>query len=1035
MKKSRELLLLFLLLLGGITILYAQNVQLKGKVVNAAGSPIEGASVIVKGSTRGTHTGKNGTFNVSVAPGSTLLITYLGYAPFEHSVIGASDNLVITLVDSQQNLDEVIVSGVAGATSKNKLTVSVTKIGEEALKAAAPISVATSLSGKVAGFRSSQSSGRPGTATSLQLRGDNNLNNVGSGPLIIIDGAILGSGSETLSDINADDVESIEAVKGASASALYGSRAGNGVLVVTTKRGRSIAMNTSKITIRNEAGIEHLPKKYKLSTHHFYNLADDWENYQGQYTKYAGVTYPDGYTGGGFSSQIQGSPQIKDDGYQDQPYGVYHDIQDQIYGTGLSLTNYVAATTRYQKGGVFASFENNKQNGIIKDIDGYSRQNFRLNIDQELAPWLKVSASNLFISTTSNNISTTNAFYNALRITPDVNLYQQNADGQPYYIRVMQNNSEVTNPLYSLHRQQYVTKGTRWLGTYNANFQFTRWANLDVTHSIEIANSKYKAYTPKDYLTNSSTDVTPVYNNGSLSYTNDYANNQNTQATLNLHNKFGELNVNGKLSFLYENRRTEQTYAGGSVLGYKDIPDLDNTTSGQSVSSSTTAEKAYNYFAIVGLDYKDRYLLDGLFRYDGSSLFGSEERWNPYYRISGAYRISKDVRIDGIDELKIRGAYGTSGQRPGFDWQYYVYSLSNGQATPSQAGNPYLKPSKTAETEIGLNVRFLKKYSFEAVYARAKTTDQFLNEPVLPILNDGFSRKYLNDGTVKSNTLELTFAADWIKNRDFSWNSNIVFSRTRTKITALGAAPYTFGAGNNGGSFYIRAGETYGAIYGNDAVRTLDQMSQQLPSGTTIADYEVNSDGFVVAKGSQGTLSELAIPLQNADGSTWFGKIGDGNPKFNLGIANTFNYKGISLYFLIDIKAGGDIYDGRDQWLLFNNAASVLDQSGKPQNEKKAYTYYNSFYNANSTHKYWIQSGGYGKLREVALGYTFSQKSLGKLGNTVKAITAKAIGRNLLTVTDYTGFDPEVGSLREPFDGTTTYPNFRNYAFSLSFDF
>jgi hypothetical protein len=438
-------------------------------------------------------------------------------------------------------------------------------------------------------------------------------------------------------------------------------------------------------------------------------------------------------------------------------------------------------------------------------------------------------------------------------------------------------------------------------------------------------------------------------------------------------------------------------------------------------------------------------LFDGMYRYDGSSLFGSEARWNPYFRLSGAYRLTEDVKINGITELKIRAAYGTAGLRPGFDWQYETYTLSNANTVATQKGNTFLKPSTTEEKEIGLNVEFLNKFTFEATYAMSKTRDQFLNVPLIPFLNQGFKNQYQNAGTIKSNTFEFSLGANWFKGRkpgEFSWNTNIVFSKVNQKITELPIAPYLYDDETNNGDqkmFYIKQGEVYGAIYGYRMLRTLEEMSMQLPTGKTIADYEINSDGYVVPKGSQGTATEMPVKKLNADGSPWYNKIGNGNPDFVAGITNTFNYKNFQLYILLDWKQGGDIYNGKEQRLAFNNVSIRQDMSEVAAGKKKVAAYIGSntgFYDANNANAYWVEDGSYLKVREIAFGYSIPSKSLSKLFNgAIKSINARAIGRNLLTFTKYSGYDPEVGTIRMPFDGIYANPIYRNIAFSLSLNF
>jgi TonB-linked SusC/RagA family outer membrane protein len=1017
----------------------AQERTVTGTVTDKTdGLPLPGVSVKVKGTNIGTSTGGDGRFSVRVPQGSTtLILTYIGYATQEAS-IGSSGVVNVQLTTDAKQLSEVIVTGVAGATTKEKLTVSVTKVSEERLNAVTGTSLAGALSGKVAGIKASASSGTPGSAVDIQLRADNNLNNVGSGPLILVDGVIY---TGSLADINADDVSSMEVVKGAAASALYGSRAGNGVIAVTTKRGSSIALNTVKINVRNEVGMQEIANTLDLSTHHPFALAADYQQFAGTFTKYQGVTYPAGYRDAGFSPLISGNRVPKADHYMDNPYGVTRNQQNDFFNTGINYANFVSMTSRTEKTGVYASFENNSQEGVIEMTDGYKRQNFRFNVDQQIAPWLKFSTSNLLVNTkTEYPGSSGNIFFNVALAEPDVNLHEFNPDGQPYYLRMNHWSGETVNPLYPLYKVQRNNKKFNWIGNFALNARVTSWANFDVSHSIERSNYRYRNYSPKDTWTpTGGTAATNgmSYTNGSLQDYSEDGNSQNTQATLNMVKDFGDLTVRGKLSYLYENRRYENYEVLSSQLGVAGIPTYDNFAVINDAESLNETERAQNYFAILGLDYKDKLLFDGMYRYDGSSLFGSAERWNPYFRLSGAYRISEDVKIPGIDELKIRAAYGTAGIRPGFSWQYETFTLNNGSASAVQRGNQNLKPSKTAETEIGLNVDFLKKFSFEAVYAQSTTDDQFLNVPLLGFLNNGFTRQYRNAGSVDSKTLEFSLGANWVNKKDFSWSSNIVFSRIRQKITDLPISPYVFGDTDGGGQqmFYIAGNETYGSMYGHTWVKSLDQMSKQLPAGKTINDYEINSAGYVIAKGTQGTITEKAIKQLDDKGAILFGKIGDGNADFNMGFANTLNFKRATFYFLLDLKKGGDIYNAKGQWLTRDLRNPEMDMGGVAQADKKAYDYFLNFYDVNTPNSYWVEDGTYLKLREVALGYTFPLKSLNVFGGVVKSITAKVVGRNLLTFTGYSGYDPEVGTLRQPYDGTYKYPNFRNYAFSLSMDF
>lgn len=1017
----------------------AQSTKITGKVLDAAGKPIPGASILVKGSRIGAATLEDGSFSIAVPQNSkTLVVSALGFKSSEIA-LGSSTVITVNMTEDANLLSDVIVTGVAGATSRKKMTVSVTKVGEEQLKAVPATSLSSALTGKVAGLKAASYGGQPGESLDLLLRGDNNLPNVSSAPLILVDGVILAG---NLADINSDDVESIEVVKGAAASALYGSRAGNGVISIITKRGKGITANKPVITVRNELGIQSLTHYLNVAEGHPYALATDWETAAGKYTKYAGVTYPNNYMGAGFSTGISGNRNLDADHYMDNPYGVNRNQQAEFFRNGINYTNFVSVANRTEKNNIYLSFENNGQQGVVALTDGYKRQNFRVNIDQNVSSWLRLSASNLFINRQVQYPGGGGGlFYAIARQERDVNLGGENPDGQPYYLRSNHFNQEATNPLYPLWKQKRNEKTRRWIGNYTANVKFTKWANLDLSQTIEIQNYRYSSISPKDYWSQSGGSAANnfmTYTNGGMSQTTSETSTKNTQATLNLSNQFGDLGVRGKLSYLYENRSYESNYISASQFKVSGIENFENFVEINDASSYRETERAQNYFAILGMDWRDKILFDGMFRYDGSSLFGPDARWNSYYRLSGAYRISEDLKINGIDELKIRAAHGTAGIRPGFNWQYETYSLSNGNTSPSQKGNTMLKPSTTRETEIGLNVDFLGRFNFEAVYAQSKTEDQFLNVPLIAFLNDGYTSQWRNAGTVESNTLEMTLGARWIRKKDFSWSSNFVFSKVRQRITELPIAPYLYSDGNMGDQslFYIKQGETYGSMYGYRMVRTLAEMQNQLPAGKSISDYTVNSEGYVIPAGTEGTPGELPIRLRE-NGADWYGKIGDGNPDFMMGITNTLTYKGFTLYFLLDWKQGGDVYNGKDQRLAFNLTSERMDMTGVPDGQKKAYDYwFTGMYDRNDPNAYWVEDGTYLKLREVALGYSVPSQFLkGIFKGAIKGLNARIVGRNLLTFTGYNGYDPEVGSIRMPYDGIYMNPNYRNLAFSLSFEF
>lgn len=1011
----------------------AQNGTLKGVVTSAeTGETLPAVNVVIESLQKGTATDVDGNYTLSGLDAGTytVKVSFIGFTTLEEEVtVGNGETIQNFVLASDVGLlDEIVVSGVADATPRKKLTVSVAKVDAQSLNKVPATSISTALSGKVSGVTIKAAGGTPGGSAQVQLRADNNLN-VGYSPLVIVDGVIL---EGSLADINVDDIANIEVVKGAAASSLYGSRAGNGVMVVTTKRGANLENNKIDVTIRNEYGVQELENYIDLAESHFYTLATDWESAKGTYTKYDGVTYPADYKGG-YSPDIVGSRAIDPDNYMDNPFGVNNNLQEEFFRNGTNYTNFVSVATRVNNINLYSSFENFSSEGIIPNTDGYGRKNFRINADYQVADWLSLSTSNLFINSTNNFPGGGGGiFFNIVLAEPDNNLYLDNPDGQPYFIRHNQWSNE-TNPLYNTYKNDRTEDEKRQLSNYSVKATPLDWLEYRGSYSFESINNRYTSYNPYDtWQLGGSDPIGITYSEGSLYKYSEEEFSQTLQHTVTARKQFGDLYTKFTGSYLWENRETEFFDVSGINFAIQDLPSFGAfNTADISAGSGQEEISSENLFGIVSLDYDDKVLVDAMLRQDKSSLFGENNRENIYYRVSGAYRLTEDFDIPNVNELKIRAARGTAGIRPAFSWQYETFSLSNGVASKNTLGNKNLKPSTTEETEFAINATVFDRVSLEAIYATSTTKDQFLRVPLLPVT--GYNAQYQNAGTIESNTYEFNAEASIINKKDVTWNMNMTWSKSDQTITQLDVPAYQSGTDN---LFYIREGETYGAIYGRTWVRTLDQMAGQLGTGETIADYEVNSDGYVVPAGSQGTSNEEPILLRDENGDLAFVEIGNGRPDWTAGVSNTVTYKGFSFYMLFDIKHGGDVYNRKSQWLTRDDRNGIMDQAGKADSEKKTFGYYKGFYDVNSNNSYWVEDAGYVKLRELSLSYSFGAQELEPIfGNAIQNITVSAIGRNLLTWTNYSGYDPEVGGIRNPVDSTGAYPNFRNYALSVQFKF
>ena len=994
---------------------------IKGTVTSKSdGLTLPGVNVFVKGTTIGVATDIDGKYEISVPEdAATLVFSFMGYKQIEVPINGR-ETIDVAMEDDIFGLEEVVVSGVASATPRRNLTVSVTKIDAKAIEQVPPSSAAEALQGKVAGVEIVHANGLPGSGAAIRIRGSSSLTG-NQKPMVVLDGTIMYT---NLADINTDDIESYEVVKGAAASALYGSQAGNGVIVIHTKRGKVTGEEKTSVIFRQEVGFQKLAKQIELATHHPYKLADDWEDFP--YTKYAGIWYnDDGYPISG--NRVLNDPESS---YADQPYAQIYNNQDLFFTKGMYSTSYISFSGASKKSSFMVSYEHNRQQGILFETEGYKRNNLRLNLDHNISKKIKVSTSNLFLTTNSDNPGSNATFNDLLFMGPDVDLKQPNADGTPYLVEP-DPWSIAQNPLYPLAYRERTSKRMSFIGNVQAIWDIYTGLTANIKYAYEYRNKQWNTYTPKGYLYDA-----PTYIKGSLFKESYYEFNQNFQTTLNYIKQINDFTGKLKLSYLYENQSFNDFWVTGREFSVADVPQLDWTDPTKASMSSNEGKKvAINYIGILDLDYQNKYLFSVLYRMDGSSLFGANERWHPFYRVSGAYRITQEIDIPGIQELKVRAAYGTSGQRPKFSWQYETWSGLGGYIVPGTMGNKNLKPSVTKELEVGLNLDFLNRFSFEFVYSNSNTEGAIQNSPIPSHI--GYSNQWANVGDINAQVFEATLSTSVIKNQTINWNINLMFDRVRQKITKLVIPPYNTGPRN---AFYFREGETFATMYGYKWVKSLDEMANQLPAGKTIDDYQLNSDGYVIEKGTEGTNSEIPIALDvDNDGLADKVQIGNGNPNFNLSLSNTFDVKGFTVYFLLAWKNGGDVYNYTRQYTFRDLRAIEFDQNGKPENEKKSISYYSTFYKNTEVNSYFVEDASFLKLRELSLYYTFNNDQLAWFAkDLIKSIRVGVQARNVFTITNYTGYDPEVSSgsdLTNYYFDDFGYPNFRTFSGSIQLTF
>jgi len=465
--------------------------------------------------------------------------------------------------------------------------------------------------------------------------------------------------------------------------------------------------------------------------------------------------------------------------------------------------------------------------------------------------------------------------------------------------------------------------------------------------------------------------------------------------------------------------------------------DLDNVPqANSSVSSNLQEFNAVNAFVSQSFDWKDKYIADFLFRRDASSLFGAATRWASFYRVAGAWRWSEDFKIPGIQEGRIRASRGTAGLRPNFQDQFQTYSISQGNVSKQQQGNPNLKPATNTENEFGINATFLDRFDAEVVYAERSTDGAFIGVPLSLAASGGFSTQVQNAATVSAKTWELSLQARLFDKKDFSYSVGLTADRTRQRIDKLGRAPFRVNAGGQSQNvFFYKTGEPLGIIYGKKWLRSMAEARAMNLNPDTLV---INSDGYVVRRSQLGLPTEAPI-AQIVNGSNEQ-PIGDVNPDFSFGFTQNLRWKNFTVYALIDGVVGGDIYNFTKHWMYQDLRHGTQGQGNRPQADRRPINWYSGgLYDGLAANSHFVEDGTYSRLREFSLAYNVSPSLMRRagLGMFSQGMKISLVGRNLFTWTNYSGFDPEAtsgGDFNFRIDGFR-YPNFRTITAQIDVGF
>lgn len=1009
-------------------VTYAQSGIVTGVVTDATtGETMPAVTIQIVELSQGTATNIDGEYTIINVPVGTytLKATFVGYRAFTTEItVGSGETTQdVLLVEDILGLEEVVVTGVGSGTSTQKLGFSVSKVSSKQLNEVPAADVGSALRSKVPGVTIVKASGDPSAAATIRLRGSNSLGNDQS-PLIIIDGVITDG---SLADINMQDVESVEIVKGAAGASLYGSLAGNGVIQIITKRA-SGSIDKPRVTVRSEYGFSQLVNNdYPVANTHPWVNDAVVEN--GYVTSWPGFGTPDA------------------DGIYDNEYPVFYDNAENIYTGQPYNSNYVSVSNSAGAFNYLASFENFTQSGVIENLDEYNRNSVRFNADYLYDEKFKLSFSGSYVSTDYPDVTEqgqgSNFFFSTLAAPPILDFTETNADGSftndPSGWNIIGDN--VQNPLYVAQNFLDTNQRDRYIVGINASYNVTDWLSLNARQSLDKRYEFQETFAAVGYQTPTPSQT---LNNGfesRFNFTNSYAITELWAAT---NFEVDDLNIQIIGKYLFEDREYERYSFSGynySVSGIRSFDALDPAT--YSISNFNSQEQAENFILDATFDYQDKIILGAMGRRDGSSSFGEDERYQFYYRGSLAYRISEDIEINNIDELKVRASYGTSGQRPPFAAQYETYTAGSTVITPGVLGNSEIKPSVVAEAEFGVDIAFLEKFNMEINYAKSTVSNDYLLVPLTG--TSAFSSQYQNVGEIESSAFEVALQGRLVNTRDMQAGFNLTFDRNTTEVTDLGGAPaFTRAAGGAINLFRFEEGVEYGAMYGEKLASSVSELTVvdgtvvNVAGGLTTADFKVNQLGHVIIAADEGTANERPIYMKNEDGSDLVTQIGSTQPDYQVGLSGDLTYKGIGLYMVWDIVQGGEVYNYTRQLLYNRDRHGDLEDYTRAGIDRQYAVASNGLYNGSDAVSHFVEDASFIKLRELSVSYTVANSMLGNLGNHIQDVKVALVGRNLLTFTDYSGYDPEVALRTNSTNfrlDEYSYPNFSTFSASVQIRF
>lgn len=1032
----------FLISLVFVSIASAQAQKKVSGTVNADGLPLPGVNIVAKGTSAGTLTDIDGKFSFNVpSDAKTLVVSYIGYATQEVAITDGEIN--VQLKEDSNLLEEVVVNVGYGTQKKSVVTGAISKVSAKDLEKVPNGRIEQALQGRAAGVTIAMNAGQPGSGSTVRVRGITTLNG-GNEPIWVVDGIIVDSGA--LGAINQSDIESMEVLKDAASSAIYGARSAAGVILVTTKKGKAGKLSISYNGFVGTSSPERMLNLLN-ATEYGAIMNERFANGNAQ----GNIPYPNLST-----------------------LGIGTDWQKQIFNTSASRYNHeVSLSGGNDVSNFYLSFGSQFQEGIVMpEISNYDKKNIRINSTHKVRDWLTIGQTIGYTRQKTVGLGNTNSEFggplsSAINLDPTTPVVETDpvlANGtlysSPYVIRDKNGNpygisnvvgQEMTNPLaYAKTRLGQYNWSDDFIGNAYIEAKPYKGFKLRSTFGGKLAYWGGQGFTPLYYL---SATVNNVTGQNNISRIENKAFNWTVENTLTYDKVIGDHTFSVLLGQgAYKNNEfftvTSVTQYNLSTNNYQDASFNDPTVTQDNkigYSYDVQANTTTSLFARLNYDYKEKYIFTGLVRRDGSSKFGANNKYGTFPSLSAGWVISKEdfwKSNEVVNNLKLRVGYGVTGNDVigdnaflalidgGRNYTFGTTGVVTSGSSPGRISNPDLKWEETTQTNIGFDAKLFNSVNLTVEWYKKKTAGILRDNPI-PGYVGAEAPPLANIADMNNSGLEFELGFNK-KINEFNISANSTFAVLNNEITNLGNnIDYFTGPGfqSMGPVTRTEVGHSYNEFYGFQT-NGIFQNQAEINAYT-------NANGQVIQPNA--VPGDFKWKDRNGDGTITDddkGYLGSPLPKYTFSFTLNMDYKGFDLMVFTQGVAGNKIFQGLRR-LDMSNANYQTDVLNRWTGEGTSNSYpriSSSDANGNFTRMsdFYLEDGDYLRLKVVQLGYSLPQSIISKVG--FQKVRLYVTGENLLTLTKYTGFDPEIGGDVFGID-RGYYPQARSFMFGASVQF